>query len=149
MIVPKSKTVDSETSAKIPLIRVSLLGSWAKPREADLREDATLWDASLAAGGPTQWPPSMVQVMRKDTLLMQINLAHALARQTTLGSLRLQDGDVLFHGFPPPPPPPPTPASKSAYVKEGLNITIQILAIMSSLLFTYSTYTVLHDQGKL
>jgi len=152
MIVPKSETVDSATSQNLPLIRLSLLGNWVKPREADLREDATIWDAALAAGGPIQWPPGMVQVMRKDTLLLQVNLAHAMVRKTTIGSLGLQSGDVMFNGFPappPPPPPPPVPTSKSAIVKEGLNISIQVLAIMSSMLFTYSTYIALHAQGKL
>jgi hypothetical protein len=124
-------------------VRVALLGNWMRPQELELPGSSTLWDAAMAAGGPIQGPPGMIQVLRGNTLLLQVNLGHEASRKATLGGLGVKPGDVVFHGFPASPP------SRWAKIQGGLNVATQILAIMSSLLSTYFTYNILHDQGKI
>ena len=122
---------------------LAMLGNWVRPQEVKLTGGSTLWDAAMAAGGPIQGSPGMIQVMRDNVLVLQVNLGHEASRKATLAGLGLRPGDVVFHGFPAAPP------SRWARIQTGLNVAMQILAITSSLLSTYLTYNILHDQGKI
>lgn len=141
-----SRNYGNQLDPRSRTMRLALLGHWAIPGEIRLSPRATLWDAFLAGGGAASGAPGWLQIMRGNALLMQVNLAEPHPRETSLASLGLKDGDIL-QVFP-PAPPPAKPSGWNLF-KEGLSVTVQVLAVCGSLLSTYLTYSVLHDQGKI
>jgi hypothetical protein len=139
---PATSADDIAAPPDTSVLRVAFLGNWINPGEMPLPSTTTLWEAALGAGGPAG-TPGMVQILRNGALILQVNLAHEASRQSTLEGLGVRDGDVVYQGFPPGPP------NRWEQVRGGLNLTVQVLAIVGSALSTYLTYTVLQDQGKI
>jgi hypothetical protein len=128
-----------------PAMRIGFLGNWARPGEHYVSMDASIWEAVLTTGGPLGGGLGVVQVMRGNDLMMQVNLNNDFAKQATLGGAGIRSGDVFLM------PMAIAPAAKSTWdsFKEGLTVSTQVLAVLGSLLSTYLTYVVLSDRGKL
>jgi hypothetical protein len=125
-------------------VRLGYLGAWARPGEHFLPTDATLWEALLAAGGPSAGMAT-VQVLRGSELMFQVNLAGSFPKETQLGNVGIRSGDLfLLH-------PGAIAPQRSTWevIKEGLTVSAQVCAVMGSLLSTWLTWDYLKKNGAI
>ena len=126
-------------------LRIAFLGSWVRTGEVLLLPQATLWDAIMSIGGPIGGQLGVMQVIRGNETVLQVNLSQEIPRNTTLSGLGLRTGDVFILA---PNYPPPTRNTWDMF-REGLTVSLQVFALLGAVLSTYLTYTILHDQKKL
>jgi hypothetical protein len=127
-----------------PALRLGYLGAWARPGEHILPMDATLWDALLAAGGPSEGTAA-IQVLRGSELLFQVNMAGTFAREAVLSNVGIRSGDLfLLH-------PGAVAPQRSTWdiIKESLAVSAQVCAVMGSLLSTWLTWDYLKKNGAI
>lgn len=124
--------------------RLGFVGSWARPGEHYLAQDATLWDALLAAGGPAG-TYGTVQIMRGGDLMLQVSLMGAYPKEARLRGVGIRSGD-LFLLMPIQGPP-----VKSSWeiIKESLAVSAQLAAVMGSLLSAWLTWDILKKGGAI